>query len=393
MNQAYIITPDNQKICDFNDNNLHLIGYSEPFEGVIDLEELKKHLHIHPKLSDAIPYVTSYYAKNWGFSLSSNMFQNLQEGEYRVKIDTKKFAGELNFGELILPGESSKEIFLSTYICHPSMANNELSGPCVTTFLGKWLQEKTKNKYTYRIVFIPETIGSIAYLHENHESLKKNVIAGFNISCVGDDRSYSYIPSRNGNTLSDRVAKHILQHTSSDYRKYSWLDRGSDERQYCAPGIDLPVATICRTKYGEYPEYHTSLDNLTDVVTPSGLEGGYLALYNAIELLEQNNNYLVQTLCEPQMGKRGLYPNITASDFNIDTRTMMDFISLCDGKNDLIEIANVGQASLELVQNCQSSNSKFDNSNSELKSQQKLKKQLAFYILAAELVIYQHSHA
>ena len=172
------------------------------------------------------------------------------------------------------------------------MANNELSGPTVLTFLAKWLSELKNRNYTFRLIFIPETIGSISYLSKNLENLKKKVIAGFNISCVGDERSYSYLPSRNGNTISDKVAKHVLKWTDPNYKIYSWLDRGSDERQYCAPGVDLPIASILRTKYGEYPEYHTSLDNLDEVVTPKGLDGGYWILRRAIEALEKNIFYI-----------------------------------------------------------------------------------------------------
>ena len=211
--------------------------------------------------------------------------------------------------------------------------NNELSGPSVVTYLAKWLLELEKREYTYRIVFIPETIGSISYLSLNYNLMKKNVIAGFNVSCVGDERAYSYLPSRNGQTLSDNVAKHVLKHTDTNFKTYTWLDRGSDERQYCAPGIDLPIASIMRTKYGQYPEYHTSLDNLENVVTPKGLDGGYWALRQAIEAIEKNKKYQVTVLCEPQMGKRGLYPTLSTKKSGEKVKLMMDLISLCDGAN------------------------------------------------------------
>ena len=219
------------------------------------------------------------------------------------------------------------------------MANNELSGPVVATYLAKWLSELSMRHYTYRFVFIPETIGSIYYLSKNYKNMKKNVIAGFNVSCVGDERSYSYVPSRNGQTISDKVAKHVLKWTDINYKKYSWLDRGSDERQYCAPGIDLPIASILRTKYGKYPEYHTSLDNLKNVVTPKGLDGGYWALRRALEILERNKNYKVSTLCEPQMGRRGLYPTLSSKKSEEKVRLMMNFISFCDGEHSLLDIA------------------------------------------------------
>ena len=221
------------------------------------------------------------------------------------------------------------------------MANNELSGPTVLTFICKWLLENKSNFYSYRIVFIPETIGAIAYLSLNLNEMKSRVTAGYNISCVGDDRAYSFLPSRNGMTLSDKVARHVLQHTDKSFVTYKWTDRGSDERQYCAPGIDLPVASIMRTKYGEYPEYHTSSDDLECVVTPRGLDGGYWALRRAITLLESNFIYKVTNLCEPNMGRRGLYPTLSTKESNINVRTMMNFLTYCDGQHDLLSIANI----------------------------------------------------
>ena len=242
--------------------------------------------------------------------------------------------------KLIIKGKSDKEIFLSTYICHPSMANNELSGPTVVTFLAKWLQGIENLEYSYRIIFIPETIGSITYLSQNFKEMKEKVIAGFNVTCVGDDRAYSFVPSRNGKTISDKIAKHVLKWIDTNFVKYSWLDRGSDERQYCAPGIDLPIASILRTKYGQYMEYHTSLDDLENVVTPKGLNGGYWAIRKAIKAIEKNKKYKVSILCEPQMGKRGLYPTLSTKEVDKEVKLMMDFISLCDGESSLLEIAD-----------------------------------------------------
>jgi aminopeptidase-like protein len=268
------------------------------------------------------------------------------------------FKGELNYGELLIQGKSDKELFLSTYICHPSMANNELSGPCVQTFLAKWLQEIDFTNYSYRIIFIPETIGSITYLSQNYKEMKNKIIAGFNISCIGDDRSYSYLPSRNGKTLSDLVAKHVLKWIDPNFNEYNWLDRGSDERQYCAPGIDLPIASIMRTKYGKYPEYHTSLDNLGNVVTPGGLDGGYWAIRKAVEAIEKNKNYKIDVLCEPQMGKRKLYPTLSTKIQDKETIKTMNFLSFCDGKTSLLNIADLLKIPIwelyELVEKLQS---------------------------------------
>ena len=339
VNEAYIVTPNGEKICDFSKNNLHLVGYSVPFEGIISFDELKKHLYTEPSMPTAIPYVTSYYEERWGFCLSQDKFDTLKNGNYKVVIKSDLFDGKLNYGELLIKGKSEKEVFLSTYVCHPSMANNELSGIAVVTFLAKWLQEIDETNYSYRIVFIPETIGSITYLSKNYINMKNKIIAGFNVSCVGDDRAYSYIPSRNGKTLSDIIAKHVLKWTDAKFVEYSWLDRGSDERQYCAPGIDLPIASILRTKYGQYPEYHTSLDNLEDVVTPKGLEGGYWVIRKVIEAIEKNKNYKVTVLCEPHMGKRGLYPTLSTKGIDDNVKLIMNFISLCDGQTSLLEIA------------------------------------------------------
>ena len=336
---GHILTPSGRKICDFNENNLHIVGYSIPVDDSISLVELDKHLYSLPDQPDAIPYVTSYYAERWGFCLPHKQRMLLEEGTYKVEIDSCLFDGHLTYGELIIKGDTDKEVLISTYVCHPSMANNELSGPVVVTYLAKWLQALQSRKYTYRIIFIPETIGSITYLSKNINQMQEKVIAGFNVSCVGDNRSYSYLPSRNGKTLSDKVAKHILKWIDPDYVAYSWSERGSDERQYCAPGVDLPIASIMRTKYGKYPEYHTSLDDLINVVTPDGLEGGYEALRLSIEVIENNCYPRVTVLGEPQLGKRGLYPTISTKNSASETRLLMNLITWSDGNHSLLEIA------------------------------------------------------
>ncbi|SFT99302.1 DUF4910 domain-containing protein [Halomonas saccharevitans] len=341
IRDAYIADASGSRVVDFKENNLHVLGYSEPVNESLSLEELDPHLYTQPDQPDAIPYVTSYYKKRWGFCLSQNQKDKLSDGVYKVVIDSELKAGVLNYGELVIPGKSDKEVFISTYICHPSMANNELSGPVVTTAIAKWLSELSENKslsYTYRIVFIPETIGSITYLSRNIHHLKQSVIAGFNVTCIGDDRCYSFLPSRRGETISDRAALHVLHHIDKDFKKYTWLDRGSDERQYCAPGVDLPMATIMRSKYGEYPEYHTSLDDLS-FVTPTGLEGGFGALKEAIEVVEKNVVPVIKVYCEPQLGKRGLYPTISQKGSGSEVRDMMNIISYCDGGNTVLDIA------------------------------------------------------
>ena len=341
VKDAWIITPNGEKICDFKSNNLHLVGYSIPVKRKLSLPELQGHLHSLPDQPNAVPYITSYYKERWGFCLTQIEREKLVDGEYEVFIDSKLFDGSMTYGELIIPGESSREVFLSTYVCHPSMANNELSGPTVTTFIAKWLLSLNNRKYTYRIVFIPETIGSIAYLSKNLQGLKNNVIAGFNVSCIGDEQAYSYMPSRNGDTLSDKVAIHVLAHTDVNFISYEWKDRGSDERQYCAPLVDLPIAGILRSKWLAYEEYHTSLDDLETVVTPDGLEGGYGALKNALETIERHCFPVVTTLCEPQLGKRGLYPTLSDKNTKGQVGLMMEILTWSDGTKSLIEIADI----------------------------------------------------
>ena len=346
---GYIEDEVGQKIIDFANNNLHVVGYSEPVDQWLDLEVLDEHLYSLPDQPNAIPYVTSYYQRRWGFCLSHNMRERLKPGRYRAVIDSELKPGVLNYGELLIPGKSDEEVFISTYVCHPSMANNELSGPVVTTAIAQWIQALPERRYTYRIVFIPETIGSLVYLSRHLDHLKQHVIAGFNVTCIGDDRAYSYLPSKAGDTLSDQAAKHVLRHIDPQFVSYSWLDRGSDERQYCAPGVDLPIATIMRSKYGEYPEYHTSLDDL-NLVTPAGLKGGYLALKLALEVIEQNIFPKITVLGEPQLGKRGLYPNISKKRLSGETQTLMNLLTYCDGKRTLLEIADlIGQPMWDLV--------------------------------------------
>ncbi len=340
INGAYVDTEDGERIIDFKENNLHVVGYSEPVDRIVTYDELNKRIHSIPEQPTAIPYVTSYYKPYWGFCISEEKRKLLNPAKkYHVKIDSSLKNGVLNFGELIIPGDESKEIFLSSYVCHPSMANNELSGPIVLAGLCKYLLQR-KNRYTYRIVLIPETIGSITYLSRNLPEMKKKIVAGFNITCVGDERCYSFLPSKYGNTLADRALKHVLRYkTKESFIEYSWLERGSDERQYCSPGVDLPVTSFMRSKYGTYPEYHTSLDNL-EFISPNGLYGSLELMAAVLDLLDNNVIYEATQIGEPNLGKRGLYDQLSKKNsVRSSSRTLLDILSYADGTNSVLDIS------------------------------------------------------
>ena len=229
------------------------------------------------------------------------------------------------------------------------MGNNELSGPVVTTALARWLQSLQSRRYTYRILFIPETIGSIVYLSRHLEHLRSHVRAGWVVTCIGDERTYSYVPSRLGGTLADRVSLQVLSELESGFDEYTFLDRGSDERQWCSPGADLPVCSIMRSKYGTYPEYHTSLDDLT-FVTPSGLAGGYKVLKLCIELLEANDRWVVNTVGEPQLGRRGLYPTTSLKGSATSVSVLRDVVTYCDGNHDVLDLCDrIGVESTQVL--------------------------------------------
>ena len=340
INDAYIITPSGKKICNFKKNNLHVIGYSAPVNKTISLELLQDNLYSLPRQSNAIPYVTSYYQKRWGFCIADSERKKLEKGNYKVFVDSKFIKGKLNYGEIFIKGKTQKEIFISTYVCHPSMANNEISGPAVTTFLTKWIEDLKKSNYSYRIVFIPETIGSLVYLSKNLNKMKKNIIAGFIMTCMGDEKNYSYLPTKYENKYVDKVITKILKDKKIKYKKFQWSDRGSDERQYSSPGIDLPVASLIRTKYGEYPEYHTSLDKLGTVVTKKGLMQSLELIKQCINTMEKNYFPKCRVLGEPMLSKRGLYPDLSIKNNYNKNYNINNILTWADGTNDLIDISD-----------------------------------------------------
>ncbi len=337
IKDAYVIDPSGNKIIDFKDSNLHVVSYSIKVNKEIELDELEKHLYSLPSQPDAIPYVTSYYENRWGFCIEDNKRKKLKKGKYKVVIDSQLKKGNLTYGELLIKGDLEKEIFISTYICHPSMANNELSGPCLTTILAKHLNSK-KTKYSYRIIFVPETIGAICYLSKNLEILQKNTIAGFNINCVGDRNNWSFLPSKNENSYCDRVSRNILKKLKINYKEYSFLERGSDERQYCSPGIDLPVCSIMRSKYDTFNEYHTSLDDL-NFVSSEGLNETFNVYKNIFNFIEKDYLPKVKILAEPFMSKRGLRSSIGRRGSANSSKDIMNFLIYSDGNNSISDIS------------------------------------------------------
>jgi aminopeptidase-like protein len=339
VRDAYVLAPDGRRILDVNDNNLHLLNYSVGFRGTVSREELDKHLYSDPALPDAIPYVTSYYEPRWGFCISQNDRAELESGDYQVIIDCDHIDGSLTIAEAVLPGEDDAEVLFHTYTCHPSMANNELSGPLATAFLYLRLAQLPKRRLTYRFVFAPETIGAISYLSLRGEHLRKTLVAGYIVTCVGDDGAFTFKRSRLKNTLADRVTLYTLENSGAAHtvREFD-PSNGSDERQYCSPGINLPVSSISRTIYGEYPEYHSSLDN-RDYISFDALKESIDMLCRIIENLEKNARY--QNLSpngEPQLGRRGLYASLGEKQVLDPVAALLWLLNYSDGENDLLNI-------------------------------------------------------
>lgn len=345
--EAYLLDPKQDLVCSFAENNLSLVGYSVSFEGILSLDQLRPHLFYSEIRPDATPYVTSYYHHSWGFCLPYTKYKKLKPGTYYASIKTDLQPGYLSLGVSRIPGKSKKTVFLSSYLCHPSLVNNELSGPCLLIAILHWLETQATHNLSYMASIGPETIGSLALMSSELTHLKNNVIAGFNLTCVGDAREFSMLPSRNGNSMADRVLEHVLHHQNSTYIKYTWLDRGSDERQYCSPGADLPVASFMRSKYGTYPEYHTSDDDLS-ITSPEALQDSFTVIKNCISILENNFSISSAFIGEPQLGRRNLYPNISTGAINYG-RLYTDILTYSDGSS-LLQIAEyLGVFALDLL--------------------------------------------
>ena len=338
IKNSYIEHESGKRFAEFNKCNLHIVGYSKPVNTTISKNKLLSHIYTQKDQPDSIPYVTSYYEERWGFCLSENQKRKLPNGNYRVNIDSKLKKGNLELSHAIFKGKTKKEIFFSSYVCHPSMANNELSGPVLLNAIMRYIKSKySKSKYTYRFALVPETIGAIAYLSKFMKIMKSNIICGFNLTMVGDERSYSYTSSRKGKTLADDALKAALIGLPN-VKKYSFLDSFSDERQYCAPRIDLPVCTFSRSR--KYPEYHTHKDNF-NVVTQKGLEGSLKVMKTIIDAFELGIYPKTLMFAEPNLGKRGLYPTISQKGNYNEVRLRMNLIAQSDGMTSIFKIAEL----------------------------------------------------
>lgn len=340
VREAYIENERKERIIDFKKNNLHVVAYSDSIDEWMPLKKLKEYIHTDKEHADAVPYVTSYYNDHIGMCMSERQLNALPEGNYHLYIDSEKVKGSLTYGEIIFKGDTDDELLFHSVICHPSLANDELSGVTLAAFLAREIKKMRGHRYTYHFIFVPETIGAITYLAKNLLYLKEHVKAGYILSCEGDNRAYSYLATIKGNSLADRMAIKILSELHPDYTKYSFLDRGSDERQYNSPGIDIPVCLVCRSKAGEFPEYHTSNDNL-DFVCPEGFQGSFEVFMSIIKLFEKNKSYRTKVLCEPQLGRRGLYSNVSFSGSKTPYKVIVDFFAYSNGDNDLIAMSDI----------------------------------------------------
>ncbi len=339
IREAYIITPDGKRIADFSVNNLHVLGYSVPVEGEFTLEELRPHIITRPDLPDAIPYATSYYKERWGFCISHREYMQLPEiGKYRVKVDATLAEGSMTYGEAVLKGETPYEILLTSYVCHPQMANNELSGPLAIAFLYNEIRKMDRRKYTYRFFLGPETLGALYYLSVHGDHFRSFLEGGLVLTCCGDKGPFTYKKSRPESYI-DRLVPHMLSpfpgHTVKPF-----FPMGSDERQYGSPGFNLPVGCLTRSMYGTYPEYHTSLDNKS-VISFGALHQTINFVTDLVSAMELEGKYVNQSpFGEPQLGRRGLYPTLM-SELNREKslERLLYLLNFSDGKHRLLDIA------------------------------------------------------
>jgi aminopeptidase-like protein len=350
ISDAYVITPAGKKIAEFKKNNLHVLNYSIPIHKKVTLDELRQHLFTLPAHPDWIPYRTSYYKENWGFCITHNQMQSLPDGEYEVFIDTTLEQGHLTYGEFFIQGDTNEEVLVSCHVCHPSLCNDNLSGIALSTYLAEYL-DKQRPRYSYRFLFIPGTIGSITWLARNEEKTK-NIKHGLVVTCVGDGGPFSYKKSRRGSAEIDRAVLHVLRNTRGNFREIDFYPYGYDERQYCSPGFNLAVGSLTRSSHGQFPEYHTSADNL-ELVRPQFLEESFETFLDVIDVLENNRRFMsLNPKCEPQLGKRGLYNSVGGPEgYKIKEMALLWVLNMSDGEHDLLDIAERSGESFRDIKN------------------------------------------
>jgi aminopeptidase-like protein len=338
LRAARLVGPDGTTLVDADRLNLHVLNYSIPFRGKVQLDELDRHLHSLPGQPSLVPYRTSYYKEDWGFCLSHDQRASLRPGDYEVLIDTTLTEGALTWGEALVPGAAPAEFLISAHCCHPSLANDNLSGMVLAATLARMLMDVAP-RYTYRFVFAPATIGAVTWLARN-ESRVQRIAHGLVVACVGDAGRLTYKRSRRGDAEVDRAVAHVLAHSGEDHEIRDFSPYGYDERQYCSPGFDLPVGAVTRTPHGEYPEYHTSADN-PDLVRPDRLVNSLCRILEVLEVIEGNLVYRnLSPKCEPQLGKRGLYGAIGGRSHAVPNQmALLWVLNLADGSRSLLEIA------------------------------------------------------
>lgn len=348
IRDAYVRNFRGEKVIDFQKSNLHVVNYSVPVRTKLPLTELKKHLFTLPEHPDWIPYRTSYYNESWGCCLSHNELSQLEDGEYEVMIDSTLQPGSLSYGEYFIAGGISDEVLISCHACHPSLCNDNLSGIALAALLAKHLSGAPR-RYSYRFLFIPGTIGSIAWLSLNQKQAAK-IAHGLVLVDVGDGGKLTYKRSRRGDSEIDRAVVNVLKHSGKEFQLRDFDPYGHDERQYCSPGFNLAVGCLSRTPHGEFPEYHTSADNL-DFVQPQALADSFAQCLAIMDLLEHNQTYIsLNPMCEPQLGKRGLYRMIGGpQDGGVQELPLLWVLNLSDGQHNLLDISERSGLSFNAV--------------------------------------------